>query len=359
MASQIRKIQLTGGSTYIVSVPKDWAKNIGLKPGDHVSISIQPDMSLLITPRDAKPKQRESARILLDATAESKTPEEIAKEFIACYLAGYDIIHISFSQSLPKYRAYLKDIIRRKLAGVEIIEESVNNLVAQCLLGYIEFPIANALNRMHVLALSMHRDAITALKLEDKILAEEVVQRDDEVDRLYFFIVRQLGIAVRSESVLKEMGLPSARFCLDYRLTTKIIERIADHAARIAETAYSLDQLDIAIVGLVSKMSNKSNEVYEEAMKAFYELDIKLAHDAIAKSNEVVGMEDDAIKQILKAKLHTSTIISLRLILESIRRIAEYGTDIAEIAINSAMEQNKRMGSDTVQQINAKPHSYT
>jgi phosphate uptake regulator len=359
MASQIRKIQLTGGSTYIVSVPKDWAKNLNLKPGDHVSISVQPDMSLLITPREVKPRQRESARVLIDVSTESKTAEEMAKEFIACYLAGYDIIQINFSQSLPKYRAYLKDIVRRRLAGVEIIEESISCLVAQCLLGYIEFPIANALNRMHVLALSMHKDAIVALKNEDKILAEEVVQRDDEVDRLYFFIVRQLGIAVRSESVLKEMGLPSARFCLSYRLTTKIIERIADHASRIAETVYSIDQLDPEIVGLVSKMSNKSNEVYEEAMKAFYELDIKMAHDAIAKSNEVVGMEDDVIKQILEAKLHINTIISLRLILESIRRIAEYGTDVAEIAINSAMEQNKRMDSDTAQQIDAKPHSYT
>ena len=51
---QLRKVQLTGGSTYAVSLPKNWAKAAGIKPGDHVQLIPQPDMSLLIVPGKAK-----------------------------------------------------------------------------------------------------------------------------------------------------------------------------------------------------------------------------------------------------------------------------------------------------------------
>ncbi|HDO41837.1 MAG TPA: phosphate uptake regulator PhoU, partial [Candidatus Bathyarchaeota archaeon] len=41
--SQLRRIQLTGGSTYVVSLPKNWAKAAGIKPGDYVQLIPQPD----------------------------------------------------------------------------------------------------------------------------------------------------------------------------------------------------------------------------------------------------------------------------------------------------------------------------
>ena len=35
---QIRKIQFTGKSSYIVSLPKDWIRDKGIKQGDQVSV---------------------------------------------------------------------------------------------------------------------------------------------------------------------------------------------------------------------------------------------------------------------------------------------------------------------------------
>ena len=60
--SEIRKIQITGGSTYIISLPKSWAKEAGLSAGSRVALSCQPDMSLLITPsEELKDDQGEDA----------------------------------------------------------------------------------------------------------------------------------------------------------------------------------------------------------------------------------------------------------------------------------------------------------
>ena len=43
---EVRKLQLTGGSTYIVSLPKGWVEKMGLKKGSKVNISQMDDMTL-------------------------------------------------------------------------------------------------------------------------------------------------------------------------------------------------------------------------------------------------------------------------------------------------------------------------
>ncbi|MEM3897476.1 MAG: AbrB/MazE/SpoVT family DNA-binding domain-containing protein, partial [Nitrososphaerota archaeon] len=85
---ELRKIQITGGSTYIVSLPKNWAESLGLKPGDYVQILMQPDMSLLLIPGGRRIDAPLEA--FIDASSASSLGE-VVREFISCYLAGYDI----------------------------------------------------------------------------------------------------------------------------------------------------------------------------------------------------------------------------------------------------------------------------
>ena len=45
-----RKLQKTGGSTLIVSLPKKWIKKNSLKTGSEVRLIIQPDGTMTIDP---------------------------------------------------------------------------------------------------------------------------------------------------------------------------------------------------------------------------------------------------------------------------------------------------------------------
>jgi phosphate uptake regulator len=57
-SEEIRKIQFTGNSTYIISLPKKWVTELGLKAGSQLIIS-QQNNSLILTPKDmAKPSIR-------------------------------------------------------------------------------------------------------------------------------------------------------------------------------------------------------------------------------------------------------------------------------------------------------------
>ena len=332
----MRKVQLTGGSTYIISLPKEWASDVGIKPGDYIQLIPQPDQTLLLVPGE---KVEERSEALIDAVS-AKFPEEVVREFIACYLTGYNVIRLKFGKKVDEYKACLKDIMRSKLIGLETIEESTNQMVVRCFLGYMDFPIKDALKRIHSMTLSMCIDAIRSLKNHDKSLAKDVVQRDDEIDRLYLFVVRGLKLAVENRIVMKEMGLMSPRECLGYRLIVKSIERIADHAARIADIILSLNlsKINSNLLKDISSIAERSYAIYQEAINSLYKLDIKQANDSIMKVKELTRMEKDLAERIFKLKLDVETITGLRLILESIKRVAEYAADIAEIVINLAIK---------------------
>ncbi|MFQ5710289.1 MAG: phosphate uptake regulator PhoU [Candidatus Geothermarchaeales archaeon] len=334
---ELRKVQITGRSTFTVSLPKDWAVGVGLRPGSQVALIPQDDMSLRIVPRgELKPEEVREAS--LKATAKMD-PDTLIRDFIACYLIGFDTIRVGFAQQTSKHRVVLKETVRRKLMGVEVIEESANEMTAQCLLGYRDLPVDRALSRMSVLASSMHEDALTALKKLDHDLARQIVERDDEIDRFYFFIVRQLKNAVRNRGVIEEIGLKSPRHCLGYRLIVKSTERVADHVARIAKIILTMNTppSDKLLEGIAG-MNTSARKIYDDAFKALYREDVKLAHETIATTKQMIEFEEKVIEPMLNMKIPPAMVVKLRLILESIRRIAEYGSDIAEIVLNLTAE---------------------
>ncbi len=336
--SLLRKVQLTGGSTYIVSLPKNWVKYVRLKPGDYVRIKIQPDESLLILPKEEEEKINEKSLSTCVDASKASTPEEVAREFIACYLVGYNLINVKFSRRTSWYKTCIKEVMRKKLIGMEVVEESVEQLSARCLVGYTDLSVKDAVNRMYMMAISMHQDAIIALREGDFRLAEEIIDRDDEVDRLYFFVVRQLKMAVENRFMIEKVGLSKAIDCLGYRMVAKNIERIADHATNIAEAITEIRRgQDLSeLIDKISYMSKNARESLHEAMLALYQLDIEKSNKSIDKAKESEDAEKEVTKMIFQSQLDVKTSMALRLVLESVRRTSEYSTDIAEIAINLA-----------------------
>jgi phosphate uptake regulator len=332
-----RKVQITGGNSFVVSLPKSWVKDVGLKPKDAVAIITQPDSSLLIIPRR---ELREAAKS--EATIEA-TPgldkDALLRHFISFYLAGYDIIRINLGRSDASLRSSIKEGIRRKLVGVEIIEESQTGILTQCLSGYIDLPLKKALERMAIIAAGMITDAAAALHDDTTGIAQEVIQRDDEVDRFYHFILRQLNIAVRDRSVIQEIGLSSARDCLGYRLVAKSTERVADHAVSIAAQAEALRSVSEGTVKKVQEMTALSRKIFENSITALLRMDAKMAEEAISKTKEVARLEEKLSTEILTPRMNGTQVASVKLMLESVRRVAEYGADISEAALDLAVSE--------------------
>jgi len=330
----IRKIQLTGGSTYIVSLPKRWVEQVGLGRGSMVTIVQRDDLGLSLYPRGAKVEEAKRAIITV---SEGISPESLIRRVVSAYLIGYNIIQLRDPNKRidSEQRYTVKDFTRRKLVGTEILSDLPRELTLQVLLSHTELSVKDALRRMSIIAASMHRDAIITLATDGPQLAREVIAMDDEVDRFSLYIIRLLKAAVSNSHILREIGIRSSRECLGYRLITKSVERMADHAVNIARNSLTLipSTLKEDVVTELRTMSESALRVFEDAIDSLFEGDYAAADRVMDRAEETRGMEAGAIQKIIK-NAPPGDVPALRLIVESILRTAEYGSDIAEIVLN-------------------------
>jgi len=333
---ELRKLQMTGGASYTVSLPKDWVKEQGLKVGDVVAIMPRSDSSLTLIPHEKIPTGKNRGAEVTVSPPKEQDKEQILRTVLAQYLAGYDIIRVRFPiTTRPDLRTYLREAARKMFVGSEIIEESKDELIVQCLSSYGDLPAPKVISRMSLIAKLMLRDAVDSLKGRDPALAEEIIRRDEEVDRFYLFIIRQLTMAVLNRSLILEIGLADPRDCLVYRVVSKSLERIADHATTIAKMSASIENpLPPRLVDEISKASDITISVLEDSLKALAKSDGILANKSIASAESVEREAENVMDKLFTFKLSPKSTVAVRLVLESLKRISEYSEDVAEMAIN-------------------------
>jgi phosphate uptake regulator len=337
-SDQTRKLQFTGGSTYIISLPKKWIDQNQLTKGSVIRVREEEGGVLSIIPNETV-TQKKMDEATIKVTLKDQ-PDTVIRKVVSTYLVGYNLIRIkaeSQKQLSAKQRNEAKNFARNMLVGTEIVIDTPEELVLQVLLSYPELSIQSALRRMSIITASMHRDVITALKELDRQQAKGVATTDNEVDRFNLYIVRQLKTAIQNPRIIKEIGLRNARHCLGYRLVTKSVERTADHAANIADNVLQLSRkLDKETIEKLEEMSNIAISMFETAIEALFRQDYALAETIIEKTATVVSLEKSAV--IASQKVEKGDTPYLRLIIESIRRTAEYASDIAEVVLNLTVE---------------------
>jgi phosphate uptake regulator len=82
-------------------------------------------------------------------------------------------------------------------------------------------------------------------------------------------------------------------------------------------------------------MSNMAISMFETAIEALFRQDFNLADSIIERTKDVISIEKEAVVSYQKDLEEAQY---LRLIVESIRRTAEYASDIAEIVLNLAVK---------------------
>jgi len=231
---ELRRVQRTGG-TFFITLPKDWARRWGIKKGSQIAMRMREDGCLILDPSPAY--RRDLRRVLVNH--HGGNINYIDWGVTGAYLLGYDDICIKFPRSIgPRERVRIRGVIRR-LIGLEIIEESSNIIRTQCLLDPSTLPPERMLRRMSLITLSMLRDSFTALREGKPNLAEVVISRDDEVDRLYFLLIRVIRSAIQSPKLAEELAVTPIE-CLDYRVVAALIETAADYISEMAGETLNL-----------------------------------------------------------------------------------------------------------------------
>lgn len=333
--TEARKLQLVGGSTYVLSLPKKWVEDLNLKTGDSVHILKNANNSLSILPTQISSGKTLKSKAVI---SQKESIESIQRKIIAMYLAGYQIIeiHTKGGRIQSEHKQAIRNLIRRNLIGTEMVESSPESITLQVLTSLPELSINDALKRMFLLTSTMHRQAIDALKEMNVELGEEITHLDDEVDRFSLYILRNLTFAVEHEKVLRDIGLKKPSDCISYRIVVKSIERIADHAVSIASRVKFLKStVEPALLQKITRLSEESLKVFEDSILALNKRDYALADTVASNAHSIAEKEKEFTDNMEESKKYSSVI---KFVLEDIRRTAEYSSDIAEAVINETVQ---------------------
>ncbi len=302
---EFRKIQFTGRSSYIISLPKKWIKNHGLKQGDVVPLTINPDGSVTIFPKE--PKEISEKKIL--EISEEYSPDMAVRLAISAYIQGYDLLEIRFAGEMPQYKVKLRKILQ-SLPGVEIILDEPQRIVAKSLLAEEEVNLAEILNRIRSLIISMLGDLELLVSASEKEeIFRDINDLENELDRFYFLIIRAVNRLLTRRALSEESGIIKRTFdLLGILFIVRNIERIGDHIIRIAENPDSID---------ITYLKEKFSEMMEQIEKR----DL---------------LKIDSLMLELKGEIR-SIDYRQSIAMESYRRILEYLENIGETIINMAI----------------------
>ena len=343
--NEVRKIQFTGRSTYILSLPKKWMNDMHLKPGDPVTIVREANNSLSILPNAVRSPSSNNEVITLILHDESGN--SLKRKVVSMYLAGYNIMHLKSKTGRinPPQRDAVREVVRRNLVGTEIIADASDLITIQVLLNLPELPVNTAVRRMFLISTAMHKDAMASLAEQSHDLARTILKSDDEVDRFSLYILRNLVMATKNERMLQEIGLRGPSDSLSYRVAVPSIERVADHAAGIADKCLKItEKISKEVIQELDKMSRISLALLNDSVEAFLRRDYYLADSIVDKTEGIRSLENKIILFLDKEKTssstqHESTNVYIKLILEDIRRTAEHASDIAEAAMNETVSE--------------------
>jgi phosphate uptake regulator len=295
---EIRRVQMTGGASFVVTLPKDWAEAQKIKKNDPVGLTVQPDGSLLVTKRITEEPLQRVKEIDCSTIAD---PAFLFRLLIGTYITGFTMIRLTTKQKFPPFvRTVVRDFTQMTI-GQEVVEETEAVIAIKDLLNPSEMPFDNTIKRMFVIVKSMHEDAITALETHNKTLANDVVTRDMDADRLNWLIARQTNMLMQSASLSRKMDI-SPNLAMHYYMLSRIIERVGDHAVRIAEHSLPIIDVDFdkKFMSAIKKSSAMSLEIFDRSIVSFFNADMKEAHRNIESITALENICGDINNMVLK-----------------------------------------------------------
>ena len=329
---ETRKAQLTGGSTFTVSLPKEWANEIGLETGD--TLRLYPRGRTLII-ESAEGDGYWETNIDIEGLSET----QVRRTIQALYTTGFNRLTLSDSTNLRKNRRVIS-ATTREFIGLETLESSDTQITLQSLLDSATVSVEQSTVQIQQVALSMHEDAVATLVEQDADLAEHVIEQDNQVDRLYAMISRHFQRSLVSLRETKKLELNQADL-YDYQTTARQLERVADHAEKIANLAARFENpLPDDFVDEIEANAEASRRIVERATSTIIgDADIDTAHRALDDRDELTAELEDLERELHERDIPESHLIALTL--DSLTRTAEYGGNIAETALQTAAREKQ------------------
>lgn len=323
----IRNIQRTAGGTYMVTIPKQFVKNLGLDSGRAVKVELEED-KIVIHPTE--PRQSIVSKVI--KTSEFKDPKLLSLAIVNLYIMGYDVAEIVSESGImsPTHKKAVREAVENMI-GVEIVEDYADRFYLQSLVDPSKFEVDALLSRFTQLSRAVLRDAIKALIDADQTLANDAYERGAELTRLYRLMMRICFQALRSSHVrelVKVRDIPSLVVRI---VAVRELGRVAYYCMKTAERVLELGSTEKDLAEAISEMATIVDVMLEQALNSLLRHDLELASSVIDSMDKVRDLYTKIFRKIIRRPEKEAHVLGL--IIRAIRAVAGYGVALADDAI--------------------------
>ena len=325
----VRKVQLTGGSTYTLSLPKPWVDEMDLSPRDGVRVDWRPSGALRLTPLEMLQRQEK----IVTVHAEKLPNDSLHDHLMGAYLSGVDHIRIFYSEK--QVRLFQKEIRRflRNTRGFETMNESEGRIDLICLISAAEMPLIASINRMYSQLTSVVRDIISVASGDDVEILADIDERESEVDALLHLVERQVSIALDSHLVASALKLTRNQ-AVEHSNLARSLERMMDHANQMGHLILESNESKINIDSSPFLQLRTWQEAIKKLMiniRTRNSFEIEESRQSLKQSQiQISEYEEELIEG---RRMSKSDLLLFRLS-ESVRRLCAYARDFGEILLN-------------------------
>ena len=296
MTTFTRRLQKIG-SSILVSLPKEWVDANNLDKSNQVEIETNQNNLSIRTQQSKRPSKE------IEISYPLPKGESIVPTITGAYLLGFDIIKIVGKLPISiSDRESVRGSMRR-LVGMEIIDEDATNISVQFLLDETSVNPQNILKRMSSIALGMFSDVVLSLQSGDKTNLETITNRDAEINRQYFLLVRLIRSTIMDPRLAGIFNLENIDI-LDYRIAANTLEIAGDTVVELSE---SLIKSNLSKVEL-KKLHNFAKDMEDIQIKSI---------DSFISNNRTL-----AINAITLQRNNFEKISKIRSSLESKKQIS-------------------------------------
>jgi len=285
------------GSSILVSLPKEWVDANNLEKSNQVEIETNQNNLSIRTQLSKRPSKE------IEISYPLPKGESIVPTITGAYLLGFDIIKIIGKLPISiSDRESVRGSMRR-LVGMEIIDEDATKIAVQFLLDETSVNPQNILKRMSSIALGMFSDVVSSLQSGDKTNLETISNRDAEINRQYFLLVRLIRSTIMDTRLAGIFNLENIDI-LDYRIAANTLEIAGDTVVELSESL------------IKSNLTKTEQKKIHNFAKDMEEIQIKSIDSFISNNRSL------AINAITLQRNNSAKISKIRSSLESKKQIS-------------------------------------
>jgi len=267
---------------------------------------------------------------------------------VGAYALGYDTIEVVGKGPLdhPTVEGVLATV--RRLRGMEVVESDERHIVAQSFLDPTKFPVDSLVKRLQILVSKSLESVTNSLDLRQVGSLNQVARVKEEVDELYWLILRQLLVALNRRELASEIGIESPLHASGDRVSAKTLDEIGGIVQDIAEELVRLRgqgaKMDAKVAASMKRLAAKAGEAFNTTVESLLTPDVKLIGKSLVLVEETMSLE----KEVTDELLASGKFGNARVLVSYFGQLARYCNIIIEIATHRLLRKTSRVV--TVQQ---------